>query len=261
MNEDRLIIALAEDKIGQCEERNYIVNTGFLDTHQQSVLRQAFARRSFGCSIVFTGGYEDAERRILLCLPDYICEPGMEVSGADVSDTGVLTVIRAIVQNPGGRPLTHRDYLGSLMGVGIKREMIGDILVRENGADIIALSEIAPYLLTEYSKAGRTELELEEHPVSELILPERKGKEVRDTVASLRLDSIVASAFGLSRAKAAAAVTSGLVLLNHVEVQKPDAPVAEGDLINLKRSGRVRITGIGGRSRKDRIYVEMEVYR
>ena len=144
MNEDRLIIALAEDKIGQCEERNYIVNTGFLDTHQQSVLRQAFARRSFGCSVVFTGGYEDAERRILLCLPDYICEPGTKVSEEDVSDTGVLTVIRAIVQNPGGRPLTHRDYLGSLMGVGIKREMIGDILVRENGADIIALSEIAP---------------------------------------------------------------------------------------------------------------------
>ena len=251
MNEDRLIIAQAEDRIRQCEERNYAVNTGFLDTHQQSVLRQSLARRVFGCKVLFAGGHEDAERRILLCLPDYMEE----------EEAGVLSVVRAAVANPGGRMLSHRDYLGSLMGLGIKREMIGDILVREDGADIICLAEIVPYLMTEYSKAGRTELALEEHPVSELILPERQVKTMRDTIASPRLDSIVAAAFGLSRGKAADAVTSGLVLLNHVETMKPDAQVAEGDLINLKRSGRIRITGIGGRSRKGRIYVEMEVYR
>ena len=251
MNDDKLTIALAEDKVLQCEERNYAVNTGFLDTHQQSVLRQAFARRAFGCKVLFTGGYEDAERRILLCLPEYMEE----------EDAGALTVVRASIARPGGRKLTHRDYLGSLMGAGIKREIIGDILVREDGADIIALAEMAPYLMTEYHKAGRTELSLEEHALEELILPQQQAKQVRDTVASPRLDSIVASAFGLSRAKAAAAVTSGMVLLNHVETLKPDAAVEEGDLINLRKNGRVRITGIGGHSRKGRVYVEMEIYR
>lgn len=249
MNEDQLTAALALDKIHQCEEKNYLTSTTFLDTHQQSVVRRAAAGSR--CRLEYYGGYEDAERRILVCLPDYL----------ELADADVLTVIRAQIANPGGRKLAHKDYLGSLMGLGIRREMIGDILVREDGADIIALTEIAPYLLNEYRKAGKTELTLEEKPVSELILPQVQTRTVRDTVASMRLDGIVAAGFGLSRGKAAEAIRAGQVMLNHIETVKPDAAVQEGDLINLRRSGRIRITETGGRSRKGRIVIEMEVYR
>ena len=82
------------------------------------------------------------------------------------------------------------------MGLGLKREMIGDILVRPEGADILVLSRVADYVLQNFSQAGRTNLSLTLLPVKELIVPVREGTLVRDTVASLRLDGIVASAFG-----------------------------------------------------------------
>lgn len=96
--------------------------------------------------------------------------------------------------------------------------------------------------------------------MSELIVPEIDRKIVTDTVASLRLDNIVASAFGLSRGRAAEAIKGGIVFVNHVEVIKADAAVSEGDQITLRGKGKARLAEIGGRSRKDRIYVQIERY-
>ena len=198
---------------------------------------------------LFYGGYEDAERVILINLPDY----------ARLADHNPLTVIRACKAD-GSRELTHRDYLGSLIGLGIKRELLGDILVREDGADIIVLSDIAEFILSNYCKAGRTALSLSQHPVSELIVPKIKRTRITDTVASLRLDSVTASAFGLARGKAAEAIGGGIVFVNHLEVTKPDFQVKEGDKITLRGKGKACLTEIGGRSRKDRVYITIERY-
>ena len=146
---------------------------------------------------VFYGGYDDAERTVAAFLPDYASE-------ADIP----LCVIRADTA-AGGRKLTHRDYLGSLTGLGIKREMTGDILVRDDGADIIILDDIKDFLLLNYGKAGRTSLDLSALPLSELNIPEAKTVMIKDTVASLRLDNVISSAFKLSRGKAAEAIRSG----------------------------------------------------
>lgn len=267
MKEDHFLLGQIKDRIAQCENKYIVTYTGFLDSHQQSLARlycrknhvpvfdraseqsAAAEGRMPACRTRFYGGYDDAERVIMINLPDY----------AFVEDDDPLTVIRASAP-AGGRPLTHRDYLGSLTGLGIKRDLLGDILVRPDGTDIIVLSDIAEFLLTSYGKAGRTALSLEQVPVPALIVPEIQRKIVTDTVASLRLDNIVASAFGLSRGKAAEAVKSGIVFVNHVETIKADAPVSEGDQITLRGRGKARLTGIGGRSRKDRIYVEIERY-
>lgn len=92
--------------------------------------------------------------------------------------------------------LTHRDYLGSLMGLGIKRESTGDILVRKDGADIIVLKEMASFIMMNMDKAGRARLQFEEVPVSELIVPEFHRIEVTESVSSLRLDNVLSAAFG-----------------------------------------------------------------
>ena len=267
MKEDNFFLGQIEDKIAQCENKYIVTCTGFLDSHQQSLARlycrknhvavfdrkeeQAAAAEGKlpSCRACFYGGYDDAERVVLINLPDY----------AFVEDEEPLTVIRASAP-AGGRPLTHRDYLGSLVGLGIKRELLGDILVRPDGADIIVLTDIADFILMNYCKAGRTGLSLERLPVSELIVPEIDRKIVTDTVASLRLDNIVASAFGLSRGRAAEAIKGGIVFVNHVEVIKADAAVSEGDQITLRGKGKARLAEIGGRSRKDRIYVQIERY-
>ncbi len=267
MKEDNFLLGQIEDKIAQCENKYIVTSTGFLDSHQQSMARiycrknhvpvfdraaeqtAASEGRLPSCRVRFYGGYDDAERVILINLPDY----------AFVEDDDPLTVIRAAAP-AGSRVLTHRDYLGSLVGLGIKRDLLGDILVRPDGADIIVLADIADFILMNYCKAGRTNLSLEQVPVTELIVPETERKIITDTVASLRLDNIVASAFGLSRGKAAEAVKGGIVFVNHVEVTKTDAPVSEGNQITLRGKGKARLAEIGGRSRKDRLYIQIERY-
>lgn len=261
MKEDKILLAQIADKIAQCEDKYIVTSTGFLDAHQQSLARQ-FCRKNFvpvcdaygeqpdlPIRTLFYGGYEEAERVILLNLPDY----------AFLQDMNPLTVIRA-VKAPGSKELTHRDYLGSLIGLGIKRELIGDILVREDGADIICLSEIADFILTNYYKAGRTNLSLSQHDMGELVIPQTKRTQITDTVASLRLDSVTASAFGLSRGKAAEAIGRGLVFVNHVETTKTDFQLSEGDKITLRGKGKACLVEVGGRSRKDRQYITIERY-
>lgn len=262
MKEDNFLLGQIEDKIAQCENKYIVTHTGFLDSHQQSVVRiycrkngvpvfeQEPAQEAFPPTrSIFYGGYEDAERMILINLPDY----------AMLCDYDPLTVIRA-TKAEGSRELTHRDYLGSLVGLGIKRELLGDILVREDGADIIALADIADFILMNYYKAGRTNLFLSQHPIGELIVPQRKPTIVTDTVASLRLDSVAASAFGLSRGKAAEAISRGIVYVNHVEVTKPDFSVSEGDKIVIRGKGKACLREVGGRSRKDRQYITIEKF-
>jgi len=250
MKEDNILLGQAEDKIRQCFNRNMPTNTVFLDPHQQSEIRGEFMKKSYGCTLEFYGGYEDAERVVLLCLPDY----------ATVGTAEPLAVIRVAAAKHGGRQLKHGDYLGSLTGLGIKREMTGDILVRDDGADIIVLDEIADFIVASYGKAGRVDLHVERKDISELIIPERHLAMVTDTVASLRLDNMVASAFGISRTKATQAISQGLVFLNHMETTKADARVSEGDRIVLRHKGRADLAEVGGNSRKGRIYVVFQRY-
>ena len=160
----------------------------------------------------------------------------------------------------GGRKLTHRDYLGSILGLGLKREVTGDILVTENGADIIVMEEVRDFILLNYSKVGRTSLLLEEVPLSELHIPEQKTVMIKDTVASLRLDNVAASAFQLSRAKAGEAVRAGLVFVNSMQSEKPDMQIAEGSKLVMRGRGKAYLRTVGGRTRKDRIFIEIERY-
>lgn len=264
MKEDQFFLGQLADRIAQCENKYITTYTNFMDTHQQSIAR-IYCRKNFiptaeedqygpedmgsipATRSIFYGGYPDAERQILINLPDY----------AFLETENPLTVIRA-TKPDGGRALTHRDYLGSLLGLGIKRELVGDILVREDGADIIVTEDIADFILLNYGKAGRTNLSLTQCPIKDLIIPKQKVSVITDTVASLRLDSVVASAFGLSRGKASEAITRGIVFVNHVETVKPDQQVSEGDRITLRGRGKARLTEIGGKSRKDRQYITIE---
>ena len=256
MKNENIFIGQIEDKIRQCENQYVATNTGFLDTHQQSVARSLqsvrglMSSKSAQTKMVFYGGYEEAERTILMCLPDY----------ETLEDVNPLTVIR-VTKTEGGRQLTHRDYLGSLVGLGIKREKIGDILVGDDGADVIVLQEIADFILLNYGKAGRTYLSVSQVDISQLKIPETRKITATDTVASLRLDNIVSSAFGMSRSKAVEAVKGGLVFVNHMEMSKIDYQVKEGDSIVLRHKGKVNLIETGGTSRKGRLYVTYEKFQ
>lgn len=272
--EDKILLALAEDKFRQCRDQYIAANTGFLDLRQRSLVEVQCKGlcRSFGelfgkgqknglgeppgavseggeTRYCFYGGYEDAERTICLFLPDY----------AHLEDSHPLAVIRAEIP-PGAKQPTHRDYLGSLTGLGIRREMIGDILTHEQGADIIIMEEIKEFLLYNYSQAGRTPLRITSVPLEKLHIPEQKTVMHQDTVASLRLDNVISSAFSLSRAKAAEAVRCGLVFVNSASAERTDMQVREGDKLVLRGKGKAFLRQVGGRTRKDRIFIITERY-
>lgn len=251
VKEDKMLLANVEDKFHQCIQQYCITYTNFLDLRQRSLVEKKVRELgigSDGMECVFYGGYEDAERTIAVFLPDY----------ADIADCP-LCVIR-IKAPSSGRKLTHRDYLGSLLGLGIKREMIGDILTEETGADVIILEDIKDFIMFNYSKAGRMTLELEELPLQQLHIPEQRTMIIKDTVASLRLDNVVSSAFQLSRGKAADAIRSGLVFVNSMQCEKVDMQVDEGAKLVLRGKGKAYLREVGGKTRKDRIFVQIEKF-
>ena len=247
MKEDEILLAGIEDKISQCIENYMVTHSVFLDMRQRT-LTEAQCRQHKGLRHCFYGGYEDAERTVAVFLPDY----------AELADHDPLALLR--ITQSGYRALSHRDYLGSLMGLGIKREMIGDILVREKGADIVIIKEMGEFLLYNYEKAGRTSLKAEIVSIGEIIVPENRFEEKRDTVASLRLDNLVASAFSLSRGRAAEAIEGGMVFVNGLQSDKADRQIKEGDKLVLRGKGKVLLKAVGGVTKKDRISIVLYKY-
>lgn len=252
--DDQLLLAAVEDKRIQCEERSMMTHTGFLDMRQAA--EASAALRGIAGAMLW-GGYEDAERRICIFLPEYMSEEDAR-SGEDCP----LRILRATLPKNGGGSLSHRDYLGALLALGIDRSVAGDILVRPDGADIIVLESMADYLQRNYAGAGRTVFaKTEVLPLSELDLGNQETFEKRDTAASLRLDGLVASAFNLSRGKAQEAIRQGLVSLNSFPAEKPDMTVEEGSKLVLRGMGKAILTSIGGTTRKDRITIIWTKYK
>ena len=247
MTKDELITARIEDRISQCRDGYYVTSTGFLDTHEQA-LAVAASRHAAGVRTFMYGGYEDAERRMLVCVPRDI-----PMSDEEATE-GLIEVLR--INLPAiARELSHRDYLGSLLGLGIVRRLTGDILVRPDGADVLILPGIGEFLVNELHRIGPVEVKTEIIPAEELKVPEVRFEITRDSLSSIRLDSVVSSAFRISRSKAADAIRKGLVSMDHAECIKPDASVSEGSSIVLKGKGKAVLAETGGESRKGRIRI------
>lgn len=246
--DERLFLSRVLELADICRERCYPTYTRFLDLHEAELARRLL--ESIGGTGVFWGGYDGAERTILAFLPDW-----MEDIPTEKEDCPIAAIRCLRHKND---VLTHRDFLGSLMGLGLRRDGIGDILVGEHGADIIVIRELVPYLLMNYGKAGRKHLEVSEISLNALMIPEEKVSYIRDTVASMRLDAVTAALFGLSRAKAADAVRAGKVFLNQMECLRPDREVSEHDRITLRGMGRGEVDGILGESKKGRIMISLK---
>lgn len=260
MREDELLLAGLEDKMDQCERYGMLTHSAFLDMHQGALAR-AFCAKRRGLQACFYGGYEGAERVLAVFFPDYLSLPTQVEQLAWLAqneEENPLAILR--VQKDPFHTLTHRDYLGALMGLGVKREIIGDLLVQEDGCDILLLKSVAPYLRENLTQAGRARLDGTFVPVGEL----RKAKEIRVqipcVVPSLRLDALVCAAFSVSRAEAADAIRKGLIFLNALPCEKAAAPVKEGDQLVFRTKGKVRLAEVGGASKKNRLHITIEKY-
>ena len=248
-DEDRVLFARIYDRLTSAEQKNIPGVTCFLSPREQVLTRRLLPHMD----LRFFGGHAEAERAICCWLPDYLDESWL------TGDDSPIAAVRAAFFEKD--KLTHRDFLGSLMGSGIKRETVGDIYVGEGTCDFLVTAEILPYVLDNLLSAGKTRLHLEQIPLEALSGPNLTLKEIRDTVSSLRLDSIVGSGFGMARGKAAALIETGKVSLNDLPCVKPDKQLSEGDKISARGFGKLVLSQVGGRTKKDRISIIIEKYQ
>ena len=247
--EERLLLSRIWDQYDRCLGRNIITVTAFLSPReQQSAQRLIRVLGAAEDSFLFWGGYQGAERCQLHFLPDWSSQP----------DNDAIRALRCTWYRSDS--LTHRDFLGSLMGLGLTREKIGDILVSEDHADVLVSTQVEPFLLSSWDAAGRVKLQVVPLPLGEIVPPEVRIKEVKDTVPSLRLDSVLSVGFSLSRGKAAEAVRSGKVQLNWTDCAKPDHPVSQGDVISLRGFGKCELKTVGHETKKGRVFVTIKRY-
>lgn len=256
-NEDRILLSKVLDKVFKCEKSGEVLNTEFLDPYQRGIVARMISDITLynknSIKFKFNGGYEGAERVLLIFSPEFLFYDNEHSKVNSINQYFKLLNIK--VNDPVG--LSHRDFLGSLMGLGIKREKIGDILLREDNSktihcQIIVLKEVADYISYNLEKIGKTRASVTLEDVSDLKCAEQSVKTVAASVASLRLDSIVSAGFNLSRDKAAEAIKSERVSINWEIINSLTKQIKEGDTISFKGKGRIVVEKINGLTKKGR---------
>lgn len=237
--QEKLLLSRAEDTL-RLAEKHYTGQTlGFL-TPSERVFLQKHILPPTDMRLSFEGGYPDAERTLMVCTPEFLEED------AD----SYLAVIACRGRDLG--ELSHRDYLGSLMGLGIVRESIGDILPLAEKAFIILKPEQADFVMQNLTKIGRHGIKTERCTIAELELPQKQTKEIQTTVSALRLDSVLASALGVSRGSAAEYIRAKRVMVNWEETENLSRTLREGDVFSVRGHGRFCLAHVGGITRKGR---------
>ncbi|MCR3921808.1 MAG: YlmH/Sll1252 family protein [Firmicutes bacterium] len=240
---ERLTAGVLLDKIVQVERTGALQLTDFFDPYQQRTADRVLHHFK-EIKQVMWGGYDGAERVRLLLFP-----AEKQASVSDVPLAYIEATLPALATE-----LTHRDFLGAILGLGLRREKVGDILfVTKEKTQIIVQPEILSFLLTQWQEVGRYGIRLHEITETELSPAQGRIREVKTTVASLRLDAVASSGFGLSRSKLTPAIRAGHVKLNWQSVKSASATVKEGDIISVTGRGRVEVAHVLGESKKGRI--------
>ena len=247
--EDRMLLAKVWDKINAGLRKNIPASTCFLSPRELEMTRYLFGDLE---GLYAFGGYSDAERKMLIYLPEYLDESAL------VDEDSPLVCLRAEFYE--GDSPTHRDFLGALMGAGIGRETIGDICVGKGSCDFFVTEEIAPYLLQNLTGAGRTKMRLSRIPHNQVSVPEPEIKEIKDTVASLRLDSVIAAGFRIGRSLAAQYISAGKAAIDGLHCDKPDKAVSEGCKISVRGLGKIKLHAVNGQTKKGRISIVIHRY-
>lgn len=239
---DRLLAARLLDRQAHALDTGRVQVTDFLDPREQN-LAALLMQQEPSLRYELEGGYPQAERRRLVMMP--------QGTTKDETEAGI-----ALLQVKGDfrfEAPAHRDVLGAVMGLGIKREKVGDILIQPDGAQVFVTEELVSLLEMRLTGIGAVSVSTAEIPVEAVATPEERVKELRATVASLRLDSIAAHGFSTSRSQMAREIKSMKVRLNWRPADDPSLEVKAGDVISIRGRGRVVVEAVTGETKKGRI--------
>lgn len=239
-----LFYARIDDTANICERTNRCKYLGFLSVEQAAAAKTYIGKRNVRYS--FWGGYDQAQRVMLGCFPEW-------AQGDEFPITAVTIKYRK------ADSLCHRDFLGSLMGLGLNREAVGDILIEEGKAVVFLSEEVVSFVVSQLEKIARTGVQVSIG--FEGKLPEGDTlTELSTTVASERLDCVVAALAGISRNTASEKISQGLVSVNSFVTEKLTLSVKEGDVIAIRGKGKFIISSLDGRTRKNRVILNYKSY-
>ena len=245
---DRLLASRVSDAI-EAAGRQYVPHfVGFLDGHQRRVAQRVCDRMPGDGRVLFWGGFEDAERTVLGVFPPF-GEP----------ETAAFP-IRCVRIRWRFRELTHRDFLGSLLSLGIRRDKIGDIAVGDGECMVMLDEAVARFVMQNLEKVGGAGVRCEEADEASVHV-QAHFDELSDTVASPRLDCVVAALGGMSRTESGRLIASGLVSVDFETAVNPSAPVREGSTVSIRGHGRFIMDAIGPATRKGRLKFSARRYR
>ena len=236
------------DMAEQVMSRGKFRLSGFLDPYGQEIAETIVANYP-GIRVDFEGGYQGAERQRAMFIDEtFGGKPGFDVAVVKISWNGQFA-------RPG-----HRDVLGSLMGLGIERDRVGDILIAGENARILTDVKMAEFLVTDFNKVGSIAITCEIDDVANIAPKEERCKEIRATVASLRVDSIAAAGYGFSRSRAAADIAADKLKLNWQSVKGASQTIKEGDVLSMRGRGRLEVAELRGTTKKVRICIVLKRY-
>ncbi|MCM1314376.1 MAG: YlmH/Sll1252 family protein [Prevotella sp.] len=243
-SDDKFFFARLADMVSQCERNTISIFSDFLDERQSAQAEEWCSRNAGGLLYKLWGGYERAGRKMLAIYPDFYADYIME----DFPFQCITFTYRKEDK------LTHRDFLGTLMGMKFKRDTIGDIIVGEGITQVFVTEIAARLIVATVSKIGRTGVKCSNEKPFEMEV-RQEFRTVSGTVASLRLDCIVSLATGLSREKSAVLIRSEKVEINHFITESISAEVNSGDIISVRGYGKFLLSEVGGNTRKNRIHI------
>lgn len=236
-----------DDLAERCARKGCVTAGSFLTPAEQLWLRSF--RLPEEVRLLLAGGGADNERRCPFFLPWY----------EEDENRAVEEALRAVHIRSYFGTAGHRDYLGAILGLGIRREWLGDIQLSGEDCWVFCIASVEPVLLGELSKVGRVSVKCESVPLSAVPAPEIETKELHFTVKSLRVDAVAGELFSLSRTAAAEKIRLGELSLNYSVCTKVDAEIHEGDVLSLRGHGKGSVTEVGGRSKKDRLFITAEL--
>ncbi len=244
---EELFLARIRDMADTCERKCVPRFTAFLDESQVFAAKR-YLERSMVSGYLFWGGYSGAKRQMLGFFPDY-----MEPSESDFPIEAFTVTYRAVDK------LSHRDFLGSLMALQIKREAIGDILVSDGSCSLFTTDKVAPLVLSDIRKIGRVGVKVVQGLTTEPIA-EEKFSDISGTVASMRLDCVTSLLVGKSREKTGELIKSGVVSVNYQICENNSMSVKSGDVITVKGFGKARVPDELRKTKKDRYFIVLQKY-
>jgi len=245
-NDMKIIVFNILDIINRVLKNYEYEFTNFLNREVIAIIKSI--EGNFYGDLIFRyyGGFEESEYQIVLILPSFLEYEEIEFP---------ITLLES--DNLG---FTHREVLGTLMSLGIKREVVGDIVIYDSKIYIFALKSISEYIYLNLNKISRKKVEFKIKNVSEFKYIEKEFEILNRTVSSLRLDSVLSSAFNMSRSEASKYIKSDKVKVNYIFKNSNSFLVKESDIISCRGKGRIILSKIKGMSRKDRIKIEIKKY-